>query len=202
MKCDIIRDLLPSYIEGLTSKSSNEEINKHLESCKECETFYKEMNGEIEEELPVADVQELDYLKKVRRENIREVLIGVGIVIAVFLALISIFAAGFSVSSKDVNMTYQLEDNSLEINLKLKKRQDLIWSEESNFVYDDNHNIIGTEVRYVLMRTFNNPFNDKGPSCTLKTEIPNQDLQDGYTHKVIIEYEDKDVTFVNGKLVE
>ena len=30
MKCEMIRDLLPLYIDGLTSKESNQEIEKHL----------------------------------------------------------------------------------------------------------------------------------------------------------------------------
>ena len=31
MKCEIIRDLFPSYIDGLTSRESNELIEEHLE---------------------------------------------------------------------------------------------------------------------------------------------------------------------------
>ena len=31
MKCEIVRDLLPSYIDGLTSSVTNEEIEKHLD---------------------------------------------------------------------------------------------------------------------------------------------------------------------------
>lgn len=202
MKCDIIKDLLPLYVEGLTSKVSNEEIEKHLASCKGCETFYREMSGDIEVDLPVSEPQELDYLKKVRRKSIREVLIGVGIVFVIFIAIISMFAVGFSVSSEDVNMAYQLEDNILEINLELKNGQDLIWSGKDNIIYDESHNIIGTETRYILMKTFNNPFNDKGSSCTLETEIPNQSSQEKYTNKVIIQYEDGDMTFINGKLAQ
>ena len=47
MKCDIIKDLLPSYIDGLTSEASNELIREHLESCSECRSYYEEMKREI-----------------------------------------------------------------------------------------------------------------------------------------------------------
>ena len=30
MKCEIIRDLLPSYVDGLTSEESNREITAHV----------------------------------------------------------------------------------------------------------------------------------------------------------------------------
>ena len=33
MKCEMIRDLLPLYIDGLTSEESNKEIDKHLKTC-------------------------------------------------------------------------------------------------------------------------------------------------------------------------
>ena len=41
MKCEIIRDLLPLYIDGLTSKESNQEIEKHLKNCEECQKYYQ-----------------------------------------------------------------------------------------------------------------------------------------------------------------
>ena len=48
MKCEIIRDLLPLYIDGLTSKESNQEIEKHLKNCEECQKYYQEMTGDID----------------------------------------------------------------------------------------------------------------------------------------------------------
>lgn len=46
MKCEMIRDLLPLYIDGLTSKESNQEIEKHLKNCEECQKYYQEMTGD------------------------------------------------------------------------------------------------------------------------------------------------------------
>ena len=31
--CELIRDLLPLYVDGLTSEASNREIKEHLETC-------------------------------------------------------------------------------------------------------------------------------------------------------------------------
>lgn len=41
MKCEIIRDLLPLYIDGLTSKESNQEIEKHLKIVKNVKNTIK-----------------------------------------------------------------------------------------------------------------------------------------------------------------
>ncbi len=204
MKCDIIKDLLPLYIEGLTSKDSNEEIEKHLESCEECRTFFQEMSGEIEEKLSVStDIQELDYLKKVRKRNLRTVALTSGSVVVVLLILVSLFAFGFSVSSKDMDMTYQITDNRLEMDFQLKNGHDLTRrSIEPEFIYDDDQKVIGIEHRYKPVWVFNNPFDDVGTKFSLGIEIPNEEEQEQYTSTIIIEYSDKIVKFVNGKLVE
>ena len=36
MKCDIIRDLLPLYCDGLCSEASKQEIEAHVAQCQEC----------------------------------------------------------------------------------------------------------------------------------------------------------------------
>ena len=35
-ECNIIRDLLPNYIEKLTNNDTNEFIEKLIENCKKC----------------------------------------------------------------------------------------------------------------------------------------------------------------------
>ena len=36
MKCYVVKDLLPYYIDGLSSEEVNAEIKEHLESCADC----------------------------------------------------------------------------------------------------------------------------------------------------------------------
>ena len=43
MKCEIIRDLLPLYADGLTSEESNRLIEEHIEFCSECAALVKDM---------------------------------------------------------------------------------------------------------------------------------------------------------------
>ena len=47
-ECKIVRDLMPNYIDGLTSKESNEYIEKHLETCNDCTTYLNEMKSNVE----------------------------------------------------------------------------------------------------------------------------------------------------------
>lgn len=41
--CEIIRDLLPLYVEGIASEKSKEAVEEHLEECGECRKAYEKM---------------------------------------------------------------------------------------------------------------------------------------------------------------
>lgn len=43
MNCDVIRDLLPLYIEKLCSAKSNEEVEAHLATCEDCQKEYLQL---------------------------------------------------------------------------------------------------------------------------------------------------------------
>lgn len=48
--CEIVRDLLPNYIEHMTGRATNESIEEHLEGCTKCKEIYLEMREEIQVE--------------------------------------------------------------------------------------------------------------------------------------------------------
>lgn len=43
MDCDIIKDLLPLYVEDMVSEKSKEAVNTHLGECEDCRKIYEEM---------------------------------------------------------------------------------------------------------------------------------------------------------------
>lgn len=65
MKCCIIRDLLPGYIDGLTSEESGMEIRKHLETCSSCRTAYERMSASFPDQEP-QEKGEADFLRKLK----------------------------------------------------------------------------------------------------------------------------------------
>lgn len=48
MKCDVIRDLLPLYEEGLCRGETKKAIDEHLKTCQECRELRELMVDEIE----------------------------------------------------------------------------------------------------------------------------------------------------------
>ena len=65
--CEVIQDLLPNYIEKLTSEKTNEYIENHIKECPECAEMLKNMKSEIKSELKNANKKEINYLKKYNR---------------------------------------------------------------------------------------------------------------------------------------
>ena len=85
-ECNIIQDLLPNYIEGLTNEESNRFVEEHLKECKECndtylhmkENFYKKENEET---------KNVNFLKKHRKQIriLRTILL---IILAILLIIV------------------------------------------------------------------------------------------------------------------
>ena len=70
--CEVIQDLLPSYIDGLTSPVTNEIIEDHLCTCEECRKLYESMKKG--EQKPTDDPIEIDFLKTTRTETNRKII--------------------------------------------------------------------------------------------------------------------------------
>ena len=67
--CNIIKDLLPSYIENLTNEETNSFIESHIADCSECKELLENMQKEIEvnspkkEEKMIAESKTNYYIK-------------------------------------------------------------------------------------------------------------------------------------------
>lgn len=93
MKCGIIRDLLPNYIDKLTGEDSNAEIEKHLAVCADCKKYYQDMRGKTwtEKESSEEKQKEINVLKSFRRMRRRWIAAvcaaGAGVAIAVCVCI-------------------------------------------------------------------------------------------------------------------
>ena len=84
MKCEIIRDLFPSYIDGLTSEESNRAIEEHLYQCDECQEILDGMRKDMKSpELIAANKKNIKPFKKMKRAVWKAV--GITIVICALL---------------------------------------------------------------------------------------------------------------------
>ena len=64
LDCKIVQDLLPNYIEHLTSEDTNQYIDRHLEECKSCKDTLEDMKTELKNIDQKTNQTQVDFLKK------------------------------------------------------------------------------------------------------------------------------------------
>ena len=94
LTCGVVRDLLPSYVEGLTSEETNRAVEAHLASCPDCAARRDAMAAP--EETAAEQSREVDYLKAVKRRSGRRVVIAILCTMLLILAgfALKIFVIG------------------------------------------------------------------------------------------------------------
>lgn len=88
LECEIVRDLLPSYVDGLTGDVTNKAVEEHLAGCPDCAAALSRMRAP--EEKKTAPDAEVDFLKKVRRRSAKRSLL-----VGVILMLLGMSLLGF-----------------------------------------------------------------------------------------------------------
>ncbi len=91
--CNIIHDLLPSYLDGICTEDSRTVVEEHLQECQECRT-YKSRMGEADIMLSPEDGEELDYLKKIRRNMDLSTIVFFFIIIGISTAFLMYLETG------------------------------------------------------------------------------------------------------------
>lgn len=107
MKCYIVKDLLPNYIDKLTNEDINVEINTHLKECSNCRIVYEHMlSTNMQAILP--DDKDIDFLKKLKSIIQRKY--------ATIILLTCIILISFMIFSKnyDIPVSYDKEHMGTE----------------------------------------------------------------------------------------
>lgn len=88
-ECDIVKDLLFSYNDGVLSETSNEFVEEHLKNCESCNNALKEIrleSGKINQK------KEIDAFKGVRRKLTKKnIIISISLIILLLIITFNIF---------------------------------------------------------------------------------------------------------------
>ena len=110
-ECNIIRDLLPNYIEKLVSDDSKDFVEQHLVKCRECNEILNEMNSQIiieDAKVQNDDKIELKKINKVRKKiSIHTSVICFGsIIIGMFILILTLRSLHTYIFLKNVYLKY------------------------------------------------------------------------------------------------
>ena len=120
MKCEIIQDLLPSYIDGLTSEASNQEIEKHIEHCDTCRGFLQGMKKSIATNaVELEDTSFMQMIRRIKRVNFEKSILAVAVVVCILVTIsygISSYMFGHkSVLPEEVRIACRTEENTRKL---------------------------------------------------------------------------------------
>ncbi len=114
--CEVVRDLLPSYADGLTDEKTRAIVEEHIAGCDECRAALLAMR---ESEEPERDdgKKEIDFLKKNRKKTaiIAAVAASCAIVLALLAVLLKLFVIGRGAGGESLRVFLEVDGNSMSI---------------------------------------------------------------------------------------
>lgn len=131
LPCAIVEDLLPAYVEGLTSEETTAAVEAHLASCPACAAKRAAMGAEEgpSPEETAETAREVDYLKAVRRRSRRRVAAAILCTVLVLLLgfAAKIFVIGEPLDPDGVAVSAQREDDVLRVKVSSAVSGNAFW---------------------------------------------------------------------------
>lgn len=104
MKCEIIRDLLPVYCDGLASEETRAEVDRHVSECDDC----RERLRLIKEAVPDVPEPDIQPMKKIKRSLRLRLALVIGMVcLGLFAGLYNMLVANpMAISSRSLTVEH------------------------------------------------------------------------------------------------
>jgi len=132
MNCNIARDLMPLYADGLVSAETAAEMKDHLTECEACRNIYEDMTCRTDNR-PETQEKEIDYLKEIRNKNRRKVIRTSLITAAVMIGAAALFSVlcliYYPADSGEVSYQAGISDGDMEVSFKSQAGGDLTVSD-------------------------------------------------------------------------
>lgn len=161
MHCDIVKDLLPLYVDDVCSEKSKREIEKHLEECEECKNYYellKEGNPKVEKDWTSSNLLEGEFIQAIEKKIKHKITLDM--VIAGFIVFLVCAIGGVIYTEYDhepgfkmfglIDTRLEAEDISVaelyqlksgEIFFTVKSDKKFTWPYTDTALYDEEKNI-------------------------------------------------------------
>lgn len=140
LECEIVQDLLPLYVDELTSEKTNQAIEEHIAVCASCKASLEAMRSPEDGAPNFEEKQEIDFLKKTKKKTRRTVLGSVVAAVAIICVILFVrfylvgsplygeaVACKVDVSGSTLNVSGAVVDSGLGVS-------DVIYSEENGVV--------------------------------------------------------------------
>lgn len=187
LKCHIVRDLLPLYVDDLVSEETGKDLQQHLAGCAECAAEYQQLLQPIEKETVQVETNEIDFLKKVKQKMTKRVLSILVVTAVLLLGGIYFYGFGQPLASDEVTVTKRNDQGELALDFSapttsgfLKVTSKIIPDEQGGFT-----------VELTPKKLWKLPFDDVGEGGFSWGWQINEDHQEQVT--VVLKFKDQEV---------
>lgn len=142
-ECAVVRDLLPLYLDDLTSEQSRQELEHHLEGCPQCRAVLEQMRAPIPAYTPAGEGEFRRVMKQQKRRITKRVawmtallLLLAGVIVFAALWFSHAFFYVGSFPSPDGSVTTRVYDRDIT----------QLWPEKGHFTLVDEGRFSGTTI--------------------------------------------------------
>lgn len=99
ISCNIVRDLLPLYVDGVVSEETKKELEQHLRECPKCKTEYEQLSQELTLPAnPDLHDESAHALKNMKHALAKKRVIVAVVSVITTLLMVAVLYAGFNYS--------------------------------------------------------------------------------------------------------
>lgn len=113
IKCEVIRDLLPLYVDGVASEESRKLIEEHLQECEDCREYLKLLQEDLPKAVTPDYADEVSSLRKIKRRMLLNkvliVMVTLGFVITAAIIINGVKLTEYE-GSLEENISYEIPE--------------------------------------------------------------------------------------------
>ena len=115
-QCEIIRDILPLYVDGVCSEASAQMVKEHLTTCADCNAIYQQMLSHTsedilhEESMSVIERHETKEKRKNRRNITIAVLASIAICIVAIITVFCLLPISIDFGTANIDLSFDIDD--------------------------------------------------------------------------------------------
>ena len=103
-QCDIVRDILPLYVDGACSEASAEMVKEHLTACADCNAIYQKLLSHTNEDVLHEESESVIMRHEAKEKQRGRKKITIAVLVSIALCIIAIFTALFLLP---INIAYE-----------------------------------------------------------------------------------------------
>ncbi|QUR95167.1 anti-sigma factor family protein [Macrococcoides canis] len=148
MNHSLFKDLLPNYIDGLTSDETNKLMYDHMNKCEACRALYELLKeDQLNEQIGYhqKEVREFDALKKVKKSNKKKVILSIlGALlfsIVLFGIYIYLYATQWVTDANNVNVQKEFKADTANLHITAKNKHHFVLPSQEIYIKSKNKRI-------------------------------------------------------------